>query len=51
MAAPTRDHIVPRSKGGTLAPGNQALACDAMVSGEYKGYGSGYVTFEGAVTA
>src|SRR5216684_6443958 len=28
MAAPTRDHIRPRSKGGTLAPGNKALACD-----------------------
>jgi 5-methylcytosine-specific restriction endonuclease McrA len=28
MAAPTRDHIRPRSKGGTLEPGNKALACD-----------------------
>ncbi len=28
MATPTRDHIRPRSKGGTLAPGNKALACD-----------------------
>jgi 5-methylcytosine-specific restriction endonuclease McrA len=28
MAAPTRDHIRPRSKGGTLAAGNKALACD-----------------------
>ena len=28
MAAPTRDHILPRSKGGTLAPHNKALACD-----------------------
>jgi HNH endonuclease len=28
MAAPTRDHIRPRSKGGTLAPGNKTLACD-----------------------
>jgi hypothetical protein len=28
MAAPTRDHIRPRSKGGTLAPGNKARACD-----------------------
>jgi 5-methylcytosine-specific restriction endonuclease McrA len=27
MAAPTRDHIRPRSKGGTLAPGNRAFAC------------------------
>jgi 5-methylcytosine-specific restriction endonuclease McrA len=28
MAAPTRDHIRPRSKGGTLEGGNKALACD-----------------------
>lgn len=28
MAAPTRDHIRPRSKGGTLAGQNKALACD-----------------------
>jgi 5-methylcytosine-specific restriction endonuclease McrA len=28
MAAPTRDHIRPRSKGGTLDVGNKALACD-----------------------
>jgi HNH endonuclease len=28
MAAPTRDHIKPRSKGGTLDGGNKALACD-----------------------
>jgi hypothetical protein len=28
MAAPTRDHIQPRSKGGTLAPHNKELACD-----------------------
>ena len=28
MDAPTRDHIRPRSKGGTLAPGNRALVCD-----------------------
>jgi hypothetical protein len=27
MAAPTRDHIRPRSKGGTLEDGNKALAC------------------------
>jgi hypothetical protein len=27
MAAPTRDHIRPRSKGGTLEGGNKALAC------------------------
>jgi hypothetical protein len=27
MAEPTRDHIRPRSKGGTLAPHNKALAC------------------------
>jgi len=27
MAAPTRDHIQPRSKGVTLMPGNKALAC------------------------
>jgi hypothetical protein len=27
MAAPTRDHIRPRSKGGTLAAGNKAFAC------------------------
>lgn len=27
MAAPTRDHIRPRSKGGRLKPGNRALAC------------------------
>jgi 5-methylcytosine-specific restriction endonuclease McrA len=28
MAAPTRDHIKPRSKGGTLAPHNKVLACE-----------------------
>jgi 5-methylcytosine-specific restriction endonuclease McrA len=28
MAAPTRDHIRPRSKGGTLDACNKALACD-----------------------
>jgi 5-methylcytosine-specific restriction endonuclease McrA len=28
MAVPTRDHIRPRSKGGTLAAGNKVLACD-----------------------
>jgi len=28
MAAPTRDHIRPRSKGGTLEGGNKVLACD-----------------------
>jgi hypothetical protein len=28
VAAPTRDHIRPRSKGGTLAPHNKVLACD-----------------------
>ncbi|MGJ4908877.1 HNH endonuclease [Bradyrhizobium sp. HKCCYLS2033] len=27
MAAPTRDHVRPRSKGGTLAGQNKALAC------------------------
>jgi 5-methylcytosine-specific restriction endonuclease McrA len=27
MAAPTRDHIRPRSKGGKLAPGNKVFAC------------------------
>jgi HNH endonuclease len=32
MAAPTRDHIRPRSKGGTLAPGNKAMACDCCNS-------------------
>jgi 5-methylcytosine-specific restriction endonuclease McrA len=29
MAAPTRDHIRPRSKGGTLDGHNKALACDS----------------------
>jgi len=28
MDAPTRDHIKPRSKGGTLAPHNKVLACE-----------------------
>jgi 5-methylcytosine-specific restriction endonuclease McrA len=28
MAAPTRDHIRPRSKGGTLDPHNKVLVCD-----------------------
>lgn len=27
MAAPTRDHIHPRSRGGTLGGHNKALAC------------------------
>ncbi len=27
MAAPTRDHIRPRSKGGALEGGNKAFAC------------------------
>jgi 5-methylcytosine-specific restriction endonuclease McrA len=27
MVAPTRDHIRPRSKGGTLEASNKALAC------------------------
>jgi hypothetical protein len=29
MVAPTRDHIRPRSKGGTLAPHNKAPALPA----------------------
>jgi 5-methylcytosine-specific restriction endonuclease McrA len=28
MAAPTRDHIHPRSKGGTLEGQNKAVVCD-----------------------
>jgi 5-methylcytosine-specific restriction endonuclease McrA len=28
MDCPTRDHIRPRSKGGTLEARNKALACD-----------------------
>jgi 5-methylcytosine-specific restriction endonuclease McrA len=28
MSAPTRDHIRPRSKGGTLDAGNKVFACD-----------------------
>lgn len=28
MAAPTRDHILPRCRGGTLDGQNKALVCD-----------------------